>query len=213
MKSVFASACCCIVERHVQVVLAKKPAEDAMGFVEPVSVVRQPICLKTGGDCRAGLDRLLIEACLFFALFVGSVGADGNKNLCVTAVLGSYKPFERLDSRRDHSLVIAAPSRKHQRLRQPRIRVRKTLLEPMPVIGVTAFVNVQQPIGKCVTDALDRSVAWEPVQIGLHAENTECPCARTTERQYRGHGCLKESSCRSPQSSVLRMAKHSAQSP
>ena len=67
MKSVSASARGCIVERHLQIVLAEKPAEDAMGFLAPVLVVRQPVCLKTGRDCGAGFDRLLIEARLLFA--------------------------------------------------------------------------------------------------------------------------------------------------
>ena len=51
----------------------------------------------------------------------------------------------------------------------------------------------QEAIGECVANALDRSVAGEPVQISLHTQNTECPCARAAELQSRGHGGLKES--------------------
>ena len=128
-------------------------------------------------------------------------------------MLSSYKPFERLDSRRDHLLVIAAPTGQDERLRQPRIRVRKTLLEPMPGLGVAALVNIQQAIGERVANALDGPVAGEPVEIGLQSENTECPCPRAAERQNRRHGSLKESSCRSPQSRILRLAEHRSQGP
>ena len=96
-------------------------------------------------------------------------------------MLSSYKPFERLDSRRDHLPVFAAAAGQDERLRQPRIRVRKTLFEPMPGFVVAAFVDIEEAIGECVANALDGAVARESVEIGLQSENAECPCARARE--------------------------------
>ena len=42
MKSIFASARCGIVKRYPQIVLAQEPTKDAMGFLSPALVVRQP---------------------------------------------------------------------------------------------------------------------------------------------------------------------------
>ena len=39
MKSVLASACCRVVERHLQVVLAEKPPEYTMGFFAPLALL------------------------------------------------------------------------------------------------------------------------------------------------------------------------------
>ena len=93
MKSVSASAGCCIVERHLQIVLAEKPAEDATALPQASALLRQPVYLKTGGDGGAGFDGLLIEARLLFAFGEESAGADGHKNLFVAAVLRGDKPL------------------------------------------------------------------------------------------------------------------------
>ena len=213
MEPVSASARGCIVERYLQVVLAQEPLENTIGFFAPVFFVRQPVCLKASGDRGAGFDWLLIEAGSLRTLGECSTGANGHKNVAVTAVLDGYKPFERLDSRRDHSLVIAAPASQDKRLRQPRIGIRKALLKPMPGRGVTAFVDVQKAIGERVTNPLHRPVAGEPVQIGLQPEHTECPGARTAESQSCRNGGLKKPSCCSPQPGILRAAEHIAQTP
>src|SRR5208337_3578948 len=197
MQSIFASARCGIVKRYLQVVLAQEPAEDTMGFLGPTLILSEPICLKTGRDGGTGFNGLLIEARFLRALGEASAGADRYKDLRVTAVLSGHKPFERLESRRDHFLVMAAPTGQDERLREPCIRVRKTLLEPTPGLGATALVDVEQTIGERVADALDGPIAGEPVEISLQTENTECPSARAAERQNRRHSSLKQSSCRS----------------
>src|SRR5580658_10891665 len=102
MKAIFASAGCWIVKRRLQVVLAQKPAEDAMGFVGPALIAGEPVRLKTSGDGGTGFDGLLIEAGLLRAPGEASVGADGHKYLRVTAVLRSDEPLQRLDSGREH---------------------------------------------------------------------------------------------------------------
>ena len=94
MKSIFASAGGCIVERRLQIVFAQEPMEDAMGFVGPALVVREPVCLKTSGDGGAGFDRLLVESWLFAALGEACARADRHKDLRVTAMLSGDKPFE-----------------------------------------------------------------------------------------------------------------------
>ena len=65
MKSIFASAGCWIIERRLQVVLTQEPTEDAIGFLGPAFVMREPVCLKTCSDGGAGFDGLLIETGLF----------------------------------------------------------------------------------------------------------------------------------------------------
>src|SRR5208283_911597 len=120
---------------------------------------------------------------------------DGHKDLRVTAMLSSDKPFEGLESRGDHLLVLATPTGQDERLRQPRIGVGKTRLEPAPGGGVAALVNIEQTIGERVARVLDGPVAGEPVKIGLQTENAECPGARAAEGQHCRHGSLKESSC------------------
>ena len=82
-----------IVERNLQIVLAQKPAEDALGFFKPLLSLRQPVGLQAGGDGGAGLDRLLIEARLLRALDKESAGTDGHKDLRVAAMLLGDKPF------------------------------------------------------------------------------------------------------------------------
>src|SRR5208283_3496806 len=213
MKSILASASCCIVERYLQIVLPQEPPEDTAGFLAPALFEGQLVGLKTSRDCGAGFDRLLIEAGLLRALGEASAGADGNEDLPVTAMLRRHKPFERLNSHRDHLLVLATAARQDKRLRQPSIRVGEALLEPMPGFRVTALVNIKQPIGERVARALHCPVTGEPVEIGLQTENTECPCARAREAQNGRHGGLKQSSCRSPQSGVLRLTQRRAQGP
>src|SRR5208282_1257730 len=89
----------------------------------------------------------------------------------------------------------------------------KTRLEPAPGGGVAALVNIEQTIGERVARVLDGPVAGEPVKIGLQTENAECPGARAAEGQHCRHGSLKESSCGSAQSCILRLAENPAQSP
>src|SRR5208337_181077 len=86
-------------------------------------ILSEPICLKTGRDGGTGFNGLLIEARFLRALGEASAGADRYKDLRVTAVLSGHKPFERLESRRDHFLVMAAPTGQDERLREPCIRV------------------------------------------------------------------------------------------
>src|ERR1039458_5022832 len=83
----------------------------------------------------------------------------------------------------------------------------------MPLVGTAALVNIQQAIGERVASDLDGPVAREPVEIGLQSENAECPRARAAEFENRRHGSLKEPSCRSPHSRILRLAEHRTQSP
>jgi len=52
----------------------------------------------------------------------------GRRSLHLPVLLGD-KPFQGVHSHFDHSLVIASPSGENESLRQPRIGVRKTLLE------------------------------------------------------------------------------------
>src|ERR1035437_6405187 len=164
MKPVSASARLRIIKRNLQIVLAQKPAEDALGFIKPIALAGKPVDLQAGRNGCASLDRLLIEAGLLCALGKASAGTDRHKDVFVAAVLCGHKPFKSFDPCRDHPFVVTAPSGEDERLWQPCIRVRKTLLEPTPGLGVTAFVNVQQAIGERVANALNRPVAGEPVQ-------------------------------------------------
>ena len=87
MQSIFASAGCGIVKRYLQIVLAQEPTEDTMGFLGPTFILSEPVCLKTSRDGGTGFDGLLIEARFLRALGEASAGADGHKDLLVTAVL------------------------------------------------------------------------------------------------------------------------------
>jgi hypothetical protein len=78
---------------------------------------------------------------------------------------------------------------------------------------VTALINIEKPIGKCIASALDISVTREPVQIGLHAQDAKRPGARTGERQRCRDCGFEESPRRSSQSRISRMAQHVSQGP
>ena len=177
------------------------------GLPQANAFLSQSVYLKASRDRGTGFDWLLIEARLLAPFDEESAGADGHKDLLVTAVLCGDKPLERLHPSLDHPLVFASPTGQDERLRQPRIGIRKALLKPLPGFGVAALVDIKQTIGERVANALDGPVAGEPVQIGLHAENAECPRARTAERECRRNRCLKQSSRRSPQSCILRLAR------
>src|SRR5271157_2208773 len=163
MKAVPAAARCCVIKWRLQVVLPEKPAKDALGFLKPKAFFRQPVYLKAGGDRCAGLHRLLIEARLIISFYKEPVGSDRHKDLLVVAMLLGNQPLERIHPNLDHSLVVASPPRQDERLRQPRIRIRKALFEPSPCRGLTALVNIKEPIRKCIACALNGSVSREPV--------------------------------------------------
>src|SRR5579862_1421894 len=95
MKSVFASACLGIVERHSEIVLAEEPIEYATGFNPPALLTRHLVCHKTSGDRGAGFNRLLIEARSLLAFAEDAVRAYGHKYLTVRPVLGIEKPLQR----------------------------------------------------------------------------------------------------------------------
>jgi len=84
-------------------------------------------------------------------------------------VLLGYEPLQGIHADFDHSLVITPPSCQDERLRQPSVRVGKTLLKPLPRLGMTFLIDIEEPIRKRIANALDSSVSWEPVQISLHA--------------------------------------------
>ena len=119
MKSVSATACCCVIERNLQIVLAEKPAEDAVCLLQATrSSSVSPYTSRHAADGCACLYRLLIEPCLLASLDKESVRANGNKDLLVVAMLFGHKPLERIHAGFDHPLVVTSPSCQDERLRQ-----------------------------------------------------------------------------------------------
>ena len=61
---------------------------------------------------------------------------------------------------------------------------------------MTALIYIEKPIGKCIAHPLNGPVPGEPVQVGLHSENTECPGTRTGEVECCRDSGLEESARR-----------------
>src|SRR5581483_8116797 len=110
MESVFASACCGIVERHSEIVFAEKPIEYATGFNPPMLLTRHLVCHKASGDRGAGFDRLLIEARSLLTFTEDPIGTYRHKDLPVRPVLDIEKPLKRFDSCCNHLVVLTLPS-------------------------------------------------------------------------------------------------------
>src|ERR1017187_1239595 len=117
MKAVSTTASYWVIESNLQIVLTKKPAEDTLGFLEPLSLFSQFVDLKAGRDCRTRLDRLLIESRLLISFHEETSRPNWHENLCIVAVLLCNKPFEGIHSGLDRALIVASPPRQNQGLR------------------------------------------------------------------------------------------------
>src|ERR1039457_2211967 len=80
MKSVSTATCGCVIQRNLEIVLAKKPSESRPCFVQPMLFVCQTVCLDTGRDSGAGLNGLLIKAGFLASLCVESSGTDWHRS-------------------------------------------------------------------------------------------------------------------------------------
>src|ERR1035437_3377560 len=78
---------------------------------------------------------------------------------------------------------------------------------------MTFLIDIKESISKDIACALDSSVSWKPIQIGLHPQNAICPGTWTGKCKCRRDGSLKEPSGRTSQARISRMSKHLPQRP
>src|SRR5437764_334116 len=114
MKSVFAATCCRVVKRNMKIILAEEPAKHVLSFFEPAVVSREPVSFKTSRDSDAGLNWLLIEACLLITQREESIRPYGHKGAFVSSMLCRRKPFQCFDSSGGHLEVAASMSSKNE---------------------------------------------------------------------------------------------------
>src|SRR5438270_497541 len=92
VQAVAASAGAGIVERNLQVIISQKPIESGPRLFPPAALSRCKVSLQTGGNYRASLDGLLVEAGLFSFLRVEAVRSDGYEVTLYFATLNRCQP-------------------------------------------------------------------------------------------------------------------------
>src|SRR5277367_880564 len=118
-------------------------------------------------------------------------------------MLFGSKPPQRFAAYLDNPLVATMPSCEQQRLRQSCIRVRETCFKPMPILRMSALIDIKQSIGQQIASTLDDPVAWKPVQVCLHTQERERPRAGAGKSGDGGKGLLKQPTCRAPEAWIL----------
>ena len=78
---------------------------------------------------------------------------------------------------------------------------------------MSSLIDIEEPIGERIANALNSSVSWKPVQISLHAQDGKRPGARTGELERCRDRGFKEPSGRSSQSRIARLTQHLPQRP
>src|ERR1039458_10782227 len=94
MKTVPATAGNGIIERKLQIVVAKKPVKSRPGSVAPAAVTGYAKRLQARRNSAGGFNRLLIEAGFFTALAIKALRADGHEVAVGFATLSFHKPIQ-----------------------------------------------------------------------------------------------------------------------
>src|ERR1700722_17335216 len=123
MQAIATAATDGIVERKLEIVVAKEPVESRPGFAAPAGVASDAVGQQRRRDRTRGLNRLLIEASLFTAAAIEAVRPDGDEVTVDFAMLHAGEPIESLETGCNHPLIGATGSYEQQGLGQPRISI------------------------------------------------------------------------------------------
>jgi hypothetical protein len=83
MQTISTTTCRRVIYREVQVISPEKPFEGTAGFLGPLFVPGDTVCLETGRNHRLRFNGLLVEAGAFATLWIKPVGANGNEMLSI----------------------------------------------------------------------------------------------------------------------------------
>ena len=153
MQSIATTAGVRIDQRHGQVVAAEKPREDARCDGFPLGIaIRAPRC-EAGSDRRRGFHGLLIEGAGMLPLFAEAGGADRPEMTCRCRLL-CHQPAQGPQSGIDVARRLGRHACHHQSLRQARVVVSQSFLEPHPIRRLDRRQIGHQPVGKTMPDFL-----------------------------------------------------------
>ena len=131
MQSIAATSGVRIDQRHGQVVAAEKPGEDTRGHRLPLGIALGPPRRQAGRDGRRGFQRLLIERAGILPLLAEAGGADGTEMTRGRGLL-CHQPTQRPQSGVDIIGRLRRHAGHHQGLRQARVVIGQSFLEPHP---------------------------------------------------------------------------------
>src|SRR4029077_11062367 len=113
-------------------VISEEPIECGPRFFAPTALSGHGISLQAGRDDGTCFDRLLIKASLLGFRGIEALRANWYEVSVRLAPLNGTEPIQGLEAGRFHFTICAARARTQQGLTQSGIRIRKTILEPLP---------------------------------------------------------------------------------
>src|ERR1700728_5232055 len=170
MKPVAAAAGFGIIERKLEIVVAKEPVESRPGCSAPAPVASHTVSLQTRRNCARGFDRLLIEASLFAILTIETLGTDRYEMAAGFATLRFHQPIERFQAGRNHSLVPTGGAYNDQGFGQPGVAVGNHVLKPLPVRTPDRFIHIEQSLGQCESYLLGVAIPGIGMEVLLNSK-------------------------------------------